>query len=370
MPNTTAATGSIPKPTSNVKIRFAPNTEFERELSRRVNAFFENTSNAKKGLYNMYIKSFLTISWVVVSYCLIVFAALPIWAILLSSVSLSLSLNALSFNVMHDAIHGAYSKYKIVNKLMGHCLDLIGGSSYYWNSKHNYYHHSYPNITGHDGDVEPGVFARFTPHQKKYFFHRFQHFYIWFLYGFLAIKWHFFDDFHIYFTGKLNGFDIKRPKAMDALIFFGGKIFFFIFAIVIPSFYYPIPYVIGFYILIAMMQGMIMSLVFQLAHCVEEAEFPMQDEEAGIMDRTWIVHQIYTTVDFARGNRLLTWYLGGLNYQVEHHLYPQICHLNYPEMSQIVEKTCKEYGVPYSSYALFDGIRSHYNWLRELAHAP
>ncbi|MGI9534677.1 MAG: fatty acid desaturase family protein [Thermodesulfobacteriota bacterium] len=364
-------TDSISEPKSNAKIRFAPHSEFEKELNKRVNAYFKNTSNKKKDCFNMYLKSFRAISWVIVSYCLIVFAGLPVWGIILASVSISLALNALSFNVMHDAIHGAYSKHKIVNKLMGHWLDLIGGSSYLWHSKHNYYHHSYTNITGHDDDVDVGIFARFTPHQKKYFFHRFQHIYIWLLYGFLAIKWHLIDDFYVYFTEKLNGHYIERPKGMDAVILFGGKLFFFIIVFVVPSLYYPVPYVIGFYVLIAMIQGVIMSVVFQLAHCVEEAEFPMQDEESGIMDRTWIVHQISTTVDFARGNKFLTWYLGGLNYQVEHHLYPRICHLNYPDMACIVEDTCKEYGVPYTAHSGFlNGLRSHYNWLRELAHAP
>ena len=254
---------------------------------------------------------------------------------------------------------------------MGHWLDLIGGSSYLWRNKHNHLHHSYPNITGHDDDVEVGIFARFTPHHKKYFFHRFQHIYIWILYGLLAIKWHLFDDFYTFATGKIGGHEIERPKGLEAVIFFGGKLFFFTIAFVLPSLYYPIPYVLGFYVLIAMMQGVIMSIVFQLAHCVEEAEFPMQDEEAGIMDRTWIVHQLSTTVDFARGNKFLTWYLGGLNYQVEHHLFPGICHINYPAMSSIVEQTCREYDIPYSAHGGFlDGIRSHYNWLRTLALAP
>jgi len=373
MSNATTATanGSIAEPKSNVKIRFAPNSEFERELVKRINAYFQNTSKSRRDCFRMYLKSFLSISWVIVSYCLIVFAGLPWWGIVLASISLSFALNAKAFNVMHDAIHGAYSRHKIVNKLMGHWLDLIGGSSYLWRNKHNHYHHSYPNIAGHDDDVEVGIFARFTPHHKKYFFHRFQHIYIWFLYGLLAIKWHLFDDFYTYYTGKINDHEIERPKGLDAVILFGGKIFFFIIAFVIPSFYYPIPYVIGFYVFIAMMQGAIMSIVFQLAHCVEEAEFPMQDEEAGIMDRTWIVHQLSTTVNFARNNKFLTWYLGGLNYQVEHHLFPGICHINYPDMSNIVEQTCKEYSIPYSDHGgFFDGLRSHYSWLHKLALAP
>ena len=312
MENTAAAvkTVSTAEPESNVKIRFAPNSEFEKELSKRVNAHFNNSANKRRDILNMYLKSARAIGWVLISYYLIVFANLPLWGIILASVSMSFALNALSFNVMHDAIHGAYSRHKIVNRLMGHWLDLIGGSSYLWKTKHNYYHHSYTNITGHDDDVEVGIFARFTPYQKKYFFHRFQHIYIWFLYGFLAIKWHFLDDFYIFFTGKLNGHKIERPKGIDAVILFGGKIFFFVAAFVIPSLYYPVLYVVLFYIFIAMMQGVIMSVVFQLAHCVEEAEFPENDAETGIMDRTWVVHQIITTVDFARDNKLLTWYLG------------------------------------------------------------
>jgi linoleoyl-CoA desaturase len=364
--NTSADNNSI----ANTKIRFTPNTEFEKELKKRVSVYFEENSVSKKDNARMYLKTFIAVLWVAASYSLLVFAGLPVWGLILAAVSLGVALNALSFNVMHDALHGAYSERPWVNKLMGHFLDLIGGSSYFWYRKHNYFHHSYPNIAGHDDDIEAGIFARLSPHHKRYFFHRFQHIYIWPLYGFLAVKWHLFDDFYTFFTKKINGHEIDRPGGWDAVVFFGGKLFFLTMAFVIPLFFYPVLYVIVFYMLVAFLQGLIMSVVFQLAHCNEDAGFPMHSGETKQMDTSWMVHQLSTTTDFGKDNHFLTWYLGGLNYQVEHHLFPKICHVNYPALSRIVEDTCREYSVTYNAYkGFFSGLRSHYNWLRFLGQA-
>ncbi len=352
---------------ANTKIRFSPNTDFERELRKRVSKYFNENDLSSKDNAHMYLKTGISVAWVAASYALLVFAGLPAWGLLLAVLSLSVALNALSFNVMHDALHGAYSERTWINKGMGMFLDLIGGSSYLWYRKHNYFHHSYPNIAGHDDDIEAGVFARLSPHHKRYFFHRWQHIYIWFLYGFLAIKWHVFDDFYVYFTGKINGHKIERPKGWDVVVFFGGKLFFFTMAFVVPSFFYPVLNVLGFYVLVTLLQGLIMSVVFQLAHCNEDAGFPVRPEGEEQMETSWMVHQLSTTTDFDRNNTLLTWYLGGLNFQVEHHLFPRICHVNYPALSRIVEDTCREYGVTYNSYgSFFSGLKSHYNWLRTL----
>ena len=354
--------------TEQRKIRFSPNSEFEKVLRKRVQEYFDRTGKPKRDCPIMYFKTFLVLFWAVISYSLLVFGNLPLWGIILCAVSLTFSLNGIGFNIMHDGVHGGYSNRPIINKIMGLSMDLIGGSSYFWYWKHNYLHHSYPNITGHDDDIEAGVFARFSPHQKRYSFHRYQHIYIWFLYGFLAIKWHLFDDFQVYVSSKINGHPIERPKGWDAIIFFGGKLCFFTLAFVIPSFYYPIHYVLLFYILIAGIQGAKMAVVLQLAHCNEEAEFPENSSLHGkSMDTSWVVHQLLTTADFARNNKLLNWYVGGLNFQVEHHLFPKICHINYPEISKIVAQTCKEYKVTYFAYDSFiSGLKSHYEWLRYL----
>ncbi|MCL4244805.1 MAG: fatty acid desaturase, partial [Candidatus Dadabacteria bacterium] len=160
---------------ANTKIRFSPNTEFERELRKRVSKYFNENDLSSKDNAVMYIKTGISVAWVAASYGLLVFAGLPAWGLLLAVLSLSVALNALSFNVMHDALHGAYSERTWINRGMGLFLDLIGGSSYLWYRKHNYFHHSYPNIAGHDDDIEAGIFARLSPHHKRYFFYRWQH---------------------------------------------------------------------------------------------------------------------------------------------------------------------------------------------------
>lgn len=353
--------------TESTKVRFTTNTDFEKVLRKRVNQYFSETGKRKRDCPEMYIKTVLVLAWTILSYSLLLFSGLHLAGLLAVAVSMSMALNAVGFNIMHDAVHGAYSDRPAVNRIMGLFMDLIGGSSYFWYWKHNYLHHSYPNITGHDDDIEAGIFARFSPHQKRYSFHRFQHIYIWFLYGFLAIKWHLFDDFFTFFTKKINNHRVKAPSVSDTVIFFSGKALFFTFAFIIPSLFYPVIYVVLFYVLIAFLQGVQMSVVLQLAHCNESAEFPVQDRDTSSLDTSWVVHQLRTTADFGRSNFFLRWYVGGLNFQVEHHLFPRICHINYPAISRIVENTCREYNVPYYAYDSFiSGVRSHYQWIRHM----
>lgn len=353
------------------KVRFSTNTVFEKELRKRVQNYFTETGLPKRDCPEMYLKTAIVILWAVASYYVLLFSNLPLAGFLVVAVSMSMALNAVGFNIMHDAVHGAYSTNPMINKVMGLFMDIIGGSSYFWYWKHNYLHHSYPNITGHDDDIEAGIFARFSPHQKRYSFHRFQHIYIWFLYGFLAIKWHLIDDFHTFFTKRINNHRIKSPSATDTAIFLGGKALFFTIAFIIPSLFYPVFYVVLFYFLIAFLQGVQMSVVLQLAHCNEAAEFPVQDNESNSLETSWIVHQLRTTADFARNNLFLRWYVGGLNFQVEHHLFPRICHINYPAISKIVENTCSEFNVPYFAYDTFrSGVKSHYQWIKLMGKRP
>lgn len=203
--------------------------------------------------------------------------------------------------------------------------------------------------------------------KKSIFFIAFSTFIFGFLYGFLAIKWHLFDDFYNFLTKQINQHPIDRPRGWDLLYLFGGKLCFFTFAFIIPCIFFPFLYVLAFYLFVAFLQGLQMAIIFQVAHCNLGAEFPMYSDSSKKMSTTWTVHQLETTADFARNSRFLSWYLGGLNFQVEHHLFTKICHINYPGISRIVENTCKEYNVTYSAYDSFiSGLRSHYQWLRQM----
>ncbi|MEE9252664.1 MAG: acyl-CoA desaturase [Thermodesulfobacteriota bacterium] len=349
------------------KLRFLPGKDFESELKRRVNKYFLVDDKSKHDSALIYLKAIFIFTWTLTSYGLLVFYPIPLFGKILCALSLSLSLNAIGFNIVHDGAHQSFSKHPLFNNLMAASLDLIGGSSHFWRFKHNYLHHTYPNITGYDDDINVGFVARFSPFQRRFNFHKYQHIYMWFFYGLIVIKWQLVDDFQLLITRRIGSHKTSPPRGSDLLVFIIGKINFVTFAFVIPFVLYPITTVLFFYIFVTYMQGVVMSVVFQLAHCIEETEFPSSSTNTEPMKTSWVVHQIETTADFARQNRLLNWYVGGLNFQVEHHLYPTISHIHYPAISKIVENTCREYDVRYFAHRSFtSALGSHYRWLHSL----
>jgi linoleoyl-CoA desaturase len=300
-------------------------------------------------------------------YVLLVFVVQAWWLALPLAVLLGLVAAGIGFNVQHDGGHSAYSEHPWINKLAALTLDLLGGSSYFWHHKHGVLHHTYANISGHDTDIDVGPFGRLAPEQKRQVFHRWQHFYLWPLYGLLALKWHFHDDFRRLIRGRIESQRVPRPKGWDLVTFIGGKLVFFGLAFGLPLLFHSVLVVLFFYAVAAVVLGITLSIVFQLAHCVEEAEFPLPSKDTGRIDQPWAVHQAETTVDFARGNPVLCWLLGGLNFQVEHHLFPRICHVNYPAISRLVEQTCQEFGLRYREHHSFwGGLASHFRWLRRM----
>lgn len=366
----TTETNSQGCPAAALSLKYSPSGEFDREIRQRVDQYFETTGLRRRDCPRMYLKTALVFGWFAVSYTLLVFSSQPLWLTILLALSLALSVTGIGFNIQHDGNHHGYSDRRWVNRIMAMTLDLIGGSSYLWTRKHNSLHHSFSNIAGHDDDINLGALGRLSPHQKRQKFHRLQHFYLWFLYGFLTVKWQAFDDFRNVITGHIGEHRIARPKGWDLVTLIGGKVVFFSLALVIPMMLHPVWVVLVFYIAIGYVQGVILSVVFQLAHCVEEATFPMPREDTGRMESTFAIHQVETTVDFAPGNRVLSWLLGGLNFQIEHHLFPQICHVHYSALAPIVENTCAEFGLRYMANKTFrGGLASHFRWLRRMGAA-
>lgn len=360
-----AAGPSASSPSSHLK--FNGSDRFIRELRRRVDAYFERTGRRRRDCPSMYFKTATVLAWFAAAYLLLLLVATSWWAIVPLAAVLGVSIAAIGFNIQHDGGHKAYSERPWINKIMALTLDLMGGSSYLWNWKHNSIHHTYTNINGEDDDIAVGFLGRLSPQQPRYKFHRLQGIYLWLLYGFLALKWHLFDDFYNIATGHIGGHKIPRPKGKDLMVFIGGKVIFFSLAFVIPMLLHPVLAVLGVYALAAFVSGVVLAVVFQLAHCVEEADFPVPVPTAGggqEIQNAWAVHQVQTTVDFARGNRLLCWFLGGLNFQIEHHLFNRICHVHYPALSKVVEEVCHEFGVRYAAHGSFwRAVASHYRFL-------
>ena len=361
-PSRTPANGTLDP------VKFAKSDGFRKEMQRRVDAFLESTGRSPRDCWQMYVKSAILVAAYVSLYVLLVFYAQNAWQAVPLAMLLGLATAGIGFNIQHDAGHNAYSSRPWINRMMATTLDLIGGSSYIWRFKHGIFHHTYVNLTGHDTDIDVGVLARLSPHEKRYAFHRWQHIYLWALYGLLAIQWHLQSDFFEMARGRIGKKPFPRARGWDLAIFLGGKAFFLCLAFAIPLCFHSIGVVLLYYAITSVTLGITLSIVFQLAHTVEEADFPMPAVNTGRLENEWAVHQIETTVDFARESRIASWCLGGLNFQIEHHLFPRICHIHYPAISAVVEATCNEYGVRYVSHKTFwAGVTSHYRWLRRLS---
>ena len=282
------------------ELKFSRPDEFYLALRRRVDAYFEATGVRRRDCPQMYAKTATILGWFAGSYVLLLLAAPYWWVAVPLAVSLSLSLAAIGFNVMHDGGHGAYSARPWINRLMATALDMLGGSSYMWNQQHNVLHHTYSNITGHDEDINLGIMGRVSPHQKRLPFHRLQHVYLWALYGMLPLKWQLYDDFHNLLTGRIGGHRFKRPAGADLAIFFAGKALFFTLALVIPALVlHSFWLALAWYAAVSFVEGLALSIVFQVPHCGEDSEFPMPREDTGRMEAAWAVHQIQTTADYA-----------------------------------------------------------------------
>ncbi len=349
------------------RLKFNGNLEFQIALHRSVDDYFLRTGRPKRDNWQIYLKAAILLSFYFSSYIVLVFFARSLWQGLTCAVVLALSMTGIGFNIMHDGGHYSFSEHRWVNKLAAMTLDLIGASSYVWHWKHAMYHHNYVNIVGYDPDIDLSKFARFAPHQKRLWFHRWQHLYIWALYALLTAKFHLYSDFYHLISGRVHTHPMPRPKDWNLVTFIGGKVFFFAMAFVLPLFYHPFPVVVFYYAVVVLIMGIPLSVVFQLPHCTGRSDFPLPDKASYEMKNPWAIHQAQVTLDYDRHSRTRTWFFGGLNFHLEHHLFPSICHVNYPGMAKVVEETCREFGVKYAEHRTFwIGLAEHYRWLKEM----
>jgi linoleoyl-CoA desaturase len=341
---------------------------FTAELKRRVDAHFAAAGIDPTAPVGMYFKTLVMLTWCGASWFTLIFVAEHFLTAALACTSLGLAMAGIGFNVMHDGGHRGYSRSPLVNRAMAYTLDLIGASSYVWNWKHNVFHHTNPNIVGLDADIDIRPFARMAPSQPHRPFHRFQHLYMWPLYAFLSAKWHFFDDFDDVARARIADHTFPRPRGLDLLGFVLGKVLFFTLVLAIPLLRHPPLHVLLAYAYTSSLLGVTLAIVFQAAHCAEGMVFVPAH---AALNSEWTVHQIVTSADFAQDSWVASWLLGGLNFQIEHHLFPRICHMHLPRVAPIVEQLCREYGLPYRTHrTVLAAFTSHGRWLRAMGAAP
>jgi linoleoyl-CoA desaturase len=358
------------------KLKFA-NTQrdFAATLNKRVNDYFKTNNVAKHGNREMVIKTIVMFLLYLTPYFLIVFnivtAGLPL---ILLVIIMGLGLAGIGLSVMHDANHGAYSKKAWVNDLIGYSLNFLGANAFNWKMQHNVLHHTYTNVHEEDEDISPRGALRMTPHSNWKKIHKYQFVYAWVLYGLLTIVWLTFKDFTRLYRYQKNGL-AKSHKANivnEWLILAGTKLFYIGYIFVIPAVFTSLVWWQVMVGVIAMhyLAGFILAIIFQPAHVIEGTEFPLPDESK-TLENSWAIHQLLTTTNFGNNSRWFSWYVGGLNFQIEHHLFPNICHVHYRKIAGIVKATAQEFGLPYKSSRTFVGaLAGHARLLKQLGNRP
>jgi linoleoyl-CoA desaturase len=344
---------------------------FFRALKEKVDNYFINNNINRSGNSKLYIKSSLQLISAAVLYCTLVFFT-PMWPIsIFLCCLLGVNFAVIGFNIMHEGGHASFSKYTWLNKASAYFLNVMGGNTYYWKIKHNINHHTFTNVEGMDSDIDIKPFMRLHEGQKRYWIHQFQHIYFIVFYGLAYLSWVFMDDFVKYFSGKVSQTHQNHKLSFkEHLIFWATKLFYVFVYIVLPIITVGLwEAIIGFLIL-SFVCGLTIAIVFQLAHIVEKTEFPVVAEGATKIDQQWAIHQINTTANFATNSKFISWMLGGLNFQVEHHLFPKISHVHYPAINKFVIETCQEFNIGYNEYtSMSKAIYSHLVHIKRLGKA-
>jgi linoleoyl-CoA desaturase len=346
------STTVIIKPASPARsLPFTLRRNFQKTLNERVTEHLRKNNLRARDVPAMYLKTAVVLAWWLGTYLLLLLGNFSPAINIVLCIVWAMSIASVGFNVMHDGNHSGFSNDPRLNKLFGLSGELLGMSSFRWRTKHNVWHHTYTNVAGFDDDIETFGLMRLTPRVPWKPLYKLQTWYFPIIYSFIAFDF-FLRDFMMAFFGKSDATHVyPKMNAREKIIFWVGKASYIVIMFVLPSLVFPWWQILVGYLITLLTVGLILGIVFQLAHINSDSDFPEPTGDPLHIENEWAVHQVETTVDFAPRNRLLNFYVGGLNYQIEHHLFPHICHLNYPHIAPIVQATCEEFGIRYTVYS-------------------
>ncbi len=342
---------------------------FYTTLRERVNRYLQEKQLSRFGNERMIGKTLFMLALYFVPYGLIIGGAFTSpWLHLLAWIIMGFGMSGIGLSIMHDANHGTYSSNRTVNRMLSYIMEMVGGSSTNWRIQHNQLHHSFTNVDGLDEDIDAPGHLRFSPNQERSPIHRYQHIYAWFMYSLMTLYWATAKDFMQLKRYRDDGM-VKAeayPKLLAQMI--AWKVFYYIYALIIPIILAPVAWWVTLtgFLLMHLIGGLVLSCIFQTAHVMPTSEYPVPDA-TGSLENDWAVHQLLTTANYSPRARFFSWFVGGLNYQVEHHLFPNISHVHYRKISQIVKDTAEQFGLPYHSQPNFwVALKEHARMLKHL----
>lgn len=354
-----------------IKFQNKDKSAFFSVLRTRVDEYFKENELSRSGGNLLIVKAFFMLSLYFVPYFLILFGTYTSWQLFAFAILMGVGVAGVGMSVMHDAIHGSFSDNKLVNKFFGASIYFLGGNALNWEVQHNKLHHTFTNILEIDEDITGKFMLRLSFQDKLKSYHRFQHIYAFFLYSLMTISFLWKDFKEVYLYKKMSKVGIVKAFTKSELAeLIITKIAYFVFILVIPLYFTDLTFGQWFagFMIIHCTAGLILSTIFQLAHVVEGALQPAPDAK-GNLESAWAIHQLQTTSNFAGKNKLLSWYIGGLDFQIEHHLFPNVSHVHYRKLSPIVEKTAHEFGVEYNAkHSFTNALFSHINMLKNMGY--
>lgn len=343
------------------------NDLFFKSVKNSVENYFTTNNLKKTGNWKLYLKVIILFPLVIAVYLFLLFGTYSIISGILLSIFFGIILSAIAFNVMHDACHGSFSSRKWVNETMGLTMNALGSAAYFWKIKHNILHHTYTNVDGIDDDIAKSPLLRMCPSQRWVPAHRFQFLYIFLLYPFTTFAWMMVFDYVKYFAKRVHTTEINKIPFKEHVIFWLTKVLYFVFYVIIPIIFLGWQAWLTGFAIMHFTFGVILSIVFMLAHVVEKTSFETAGDEPRVLESQWAKHQVLTTANFAAKNKMICWFVGGLNFQIEHHLFPRISHIHYSKISQIVKSQCDIFNIPYHYYpTMFNAVSSHVRLMKQL----
>lgn len=351
-----------------IQFNMQKSKDFYDDLKKQVKAYFDEHQKSDKGNWVLYSKTIILLSVWIALYLCILFVAKSTLAVVWFYVAFGLVGALIGFNVMHDGAHGSYSQKKWLNTTMWYTMNILGSEVFLWQVQHNILHHTYTNIEWWDDDIDSRPVFRFHPEQKHKWFHRYQHIYFLFFYGLSTIAKMFFQDFKRYFTTKVGQFAYKPLSLTKHIIFWCTKVCMFALYILVPMYFIWVWNALLWVFIMYFFMWIFLAVIFQLAHVLDHTTMVSHTDNK--VDENWAVHELATTANFSMRSKFWTWLLGGLNFQVEHHLFPQISHVHYPQLAKIVQRVCHQYGIPYHSYATIgSAFVSHVRYIKKMGRA-
>ena len=350
----------LAKPKS-IKFQRAKEGEFYSIVKGRVEEYFREKKISRYANWKIHSKILLFFTLYLLLIGVIFSNALTGVSLIACYAVLGFVTSLICCNFCHDVMHGAYFSSPKLTKLLGYVYDLNGMSSGMWKISHNLRHHTFTNIPGVDEDIDKAILLRLSPTDKLYPFHRFQHIYAFLLYFFTSLNWAYYGDIKSFIEERKN---ISRQ---ETLTFFALKALNLLIFLFLPMVLLSAPnwqIFLGF-LSMHFVGGFFSAIIFQLGHVVENVSFPEPDPQGHIQNR-WAIHEMQTTSNFGTDSKFWGWFVGGLNYQIEHHLFPYICHVHYPEICKIMKQTAHECQVPYHEQPTFtSAILSHIRMLKK-----